>query len=404
MFRFYDSFGHYTPVGGLNTLMAQKWDVVCNPYGVNASAPSEIVDIFQGTTIGRFGAGGVEFIAPNVLNINSVGQANDGQYIQKNYSGVSVIHKGLAVLQTATQITNGGRLLTLLDGATTQVGIDIMPSGQLRAVRSTLAGTGIFLSSVGTSFAPATFTELGTSVAAIFSNTYDYLQVKVTHHPTAGEIEIKRGDGSAFWTLSNVNTAISGANQSASVLVGGYGSVWTANLGTLQCHYLRAKVSDFLLYDTVADGSDALSPVTFCGDRHGERISLTADGFYAQSTPSTGSTRFDLIEEVPPNTTDYNTLPSVGIKDSFVVSAAGGPAAASAFLIMTMYLQKTSGGANEMKGLFRLSGADRNGSAFQVPSPWAFKQSALFSKPGGGAITVADVQPATGQPGYEKTV
>lgn len=399
MFLFYDSFGHYN-----QALMGQKWDVVCNPYGVNGANPSDIVDIVQGTTIGRFGGGGVEFIAPNVLNINSVGQANDGQYIQRNYGGVSVIHVGVAVLQTATQITNGGRLLTFLDGATTQVGIDIMPSGQLRAIRSTLAGTGIFLSSAGTSSAPATFDVLGTSVNSILSNAYDYLQVKVTHHPTAGEIEILRGDGSAFWTLPNVNTAISGANQSASALAGGYGSVWTANLGTLQCHYLRAKVSDFLLYNTVADGADALSPTTFCGDRHGERITLTADGFYAQSTPSTGSTRFDLIEEVPPNTTDFNTLPTVGIKDTFVVSAATGPDASSLFLILTMYLQKTAGGANEMKGLFRLGGADRNGSAFQVPSPWAFKQSFLASKPGGGAITVADVQPATGQPGYEKTV
>lgn len=410
MFRFYDSFGHYN-----QALMGLKWDVVSVPYSIEEGVT---VAIIQSTTSGRFGGGGVEFVAPSIPQLpNDIGgvtpvTTDEGQYIQRNYSGVNIVHVGLAVKQTGTQvsgvhngiITAGGRLLTFLDGATTQVGIDIMPSGQLRAIKSELAGTGIFLCSPGTTQAPAVFTELGTSVNSIFSNAFDYLQFKITHHPSAGVIEVRRGDGSAFWTLSNVNTAISGSNQSASVLLGGYASAFTSNRGSTQNHFLRAIVSDFILYDTVANGDDALDIVTFCGDRHAERIALTADGFYAQSTPSTGSTRFDLIEEVPPNTSDFNTYPSAGIKDTFVVGAASGPSATTLFILLTAYLQKTAGGANEMKLLYRLGGADRNGTAFQVPSPWAFKQSVLFSKPGGGAITVADVQPATGQIGIHKTV
>lgn len=394
MFRFYDSFGHYN-----QALINLKWDVYAPPDGTTAAS------ITQATNIGRFGSGGCLFAVSNNNNTSGrVPSTQVQQYLQKNYSSQSIVHVNLAIKQEATQLTRGSRLLTFVDGSTTQLGIDIMPSGQIRLVRGDL-GTGIHLvSSDPMPGQSALYTVLGTTTNAIFSNAFDYLQFKVTHGTgSSGSVEIRRGDGSAFETISSINTAPSGTASSASCLLGGYAALIGAGGGTVENHYLRATISDFLLYDTVVNGSDALDLVTFCGDRHGERITLTADGFYAESTPSTGSTRFDLIEEVPPNTSDYNTLGAVGIQDSFVVGAVPGVSATTLFVVATMYLQKTGGGVNEMKMLYRLAGADRLGTAFQVPSPWAFKQSALFSKPGGGAITVADVQPATGQVGYEKT-
>lgn len=395
--KFWDSFGHYE---GL-VQMALKWDVVAQS-SLSIGTPATIA---QGTTTGRFGAGGVEFATTLSGPTFSDSFAQTAScYIQKNYNGVSVIHIALAVQQTGTQFPDGGLLCAFLDGGTTQVQIFILPSGQLRATKSALAGTGIFLIRPDRTPVAATgnYEVLGESTASIASSSFEFLQIRITHHPSAGEVKILRGDGSEFWTLSSVNTAVSGVNNSSSVVVGGYAGRFASG-ATLESHYLKAKISDFHLLDTVANGDDALDPVTFVGDRHWERISLTADGNYAQWTPSTGSTHFDLIEEVPPNTTDYNSSSTVGNKDSFVVSAASGPSTASLFLGLTMYLQKTSGGADEVKGLFRLGGADRNGTAFAVPSPFAFRQSFLASKPGGGAITVADVQPATGQPGYEKT-
>lgn len=400
MFRFYDSFGHYN-----QALIGSKWDVYAPQVGIMVGVLSSIT---QGTTIGRFGAGGCTFAFNS--DVTQAGRTDTipglqvNQYLQKNYAGQSVIHIGLAIKQEATALATGSRLLTFLDGATVQLGIDILPSGQLRFIRASAAGSGIYLVSADPSTGSGLYTVIGQTANSIFSNAFDYLQFKITHHASTGIVEIKRGDGSVFETVSDLPLATSGNPQSSSVLLGGYGALVGGSAQNVQTHFLRATISDFLLYDTVANGDDALDPVTFCGDRHGERITLTDDGNYAQWTPSTGTDHFALIDEVPPNTSDFNSSSTVGNKDSFIVSAASGPAAASLFLIMTMYLQKTSGGANEVKGLFRLGGADRNGTAFQVPSPWAFKQSVLCSKPGGGAITVADVQPATGQPGYEKTV
>lgn len=386
---FVDSFGHYT-----NAFLPDKWDVVSVPI-----SPS--VAIAQGPTSGRFGAGGVVFTAPQSATFAGP-PTNDGQYIQKNYNGVSVIYVGLAVLQTSTQITIGGRLLTLLDSGTTQVGIDIMPSGQLRAVRSTLAGTGIFLTTIGSTGSKPTYTELGTSVSAIASSAYDFLEFKVTHHPTAGEIEVRR-NGAAFWTLSNVNTAISGTNQSASMLTGGY----AANLSdtgstTIQSHLLRANISDVYLLNTVVDGSDANNPIDFIGDRHWEVLLPTADGFYTAWTPTGSADHFANIDEIPPSTADYNSTTTVNARDTFIVQDSVGVTTASVIVCLTMYVEKTTGGANEIKGLARLAGTDRLGTAFQVPSPVAFRQSFSCTDPAGSQWTVANYN--SSEQGLQKTV
>ena len=379
MLLFVDSMGHYT-----QPFMDKKWDVVGDPYGVNPTDPSDTVSITQSTSLGRFGGGGVAFDCPTLASLDSDAQQNDLQYIQRNYSGVSVIVVGLAVLQNSTQLTAGGRLLTFLDSATTQVGIDIMPSGQLRAVRSTLAGTGIFLCSIGTVVAPATFTELGTSTGAISSSSYDFLEFKVTFATgTGGSIEVKR-NGAAFWTLSSVNTAISGVANSSSVLVGGYGAVFTSNLGTLQAHYLRATISDFYLLNTTAGGSG--DPITFIGDRHWEPLFPLSDATYTQWTPDPGGDHFANIDEVPPDdgATNNNTA-TLNNKDSFDFQNATGPASASVMFSYTMYMEKDTGGAVGVSGLSRSpaggGGTDGVGTEFQVPNPYAFRQSFGFIDP-----------------------
>jgi len=132
---FWDSFGHYS---GL-TQMAQKWDVVVESVLSGPFTPATIV---QGTTIGRFGAGGVQFDASVSTTFSDSSAQTASCYIQKNYSGVSVIHVGLAVQQIATQYNDGGRLIAFLDTSSTQVGIFILPTGQLRAYRSAIAGDG----------------------------------------------------------------------------------------------------------------------------------------------------------------------------------------------------------------------------------------------------------------------
>lgn len=209
-------------------------------------------------------------------------------------------------------------------------------------------------------------------------------------------MEIRR-NGAAFYTLNNVNTAISGSNNSSSVVVGGYVAFGGASIDM----GLQADLTDFALLDTVVDPNDSLNPVDFIGDRRWEPITPTADLTYRQWTPSTGTDHYALIDEVPPNTTDYNSTYTVNAKDSFDVSPPAGPTSTEALLALTMFCQKTAGGANAIKGLMRLAGTDRLGTEFQVPNPFAFRQSFLCSKPGGGPITFQNI--TDGELGYEKT-
>jgi hypothetical protein len=384
MLIFVDGFSHYT-----QAFMGDKWDIV--EHGMGDVAMTQSVN-----TNGRFGGGAARFTDANG------GGTEVKQYMQKNYDGVGTIIVGFAVQQTGTQNVfnpgsdpyQGGRLLTFLSASSVQVALTIMPSGQIAAVRSTTAGTGPFLNE---SSGQGTF--LGQSVSAISSSSYDFIEVKVVHHATTGSIEIKR-NGAAFWTLSNVNTDIAGTGNSSSVFFGGYHvSVGGATIS----RGLKANITDVYILNTTVDGSDALNPVDFIGDRHWEPITPTADGADTAWTPDPVTNHFGNVSTVPPDTAKKNSTATLNARDGFIVSSPTGPTTATALVALTMYIQKNAGGSNEVKGFTRSAApAYRNGTSFQVPTPYGFRQSFLCSKPGGGAITLADI--AANQWGYEKTI
>lgn len=390
MLRFVDSFSHYT-----QAFMEEKWDV-CE-FGTGAWT------MVQGLTSGRFGGGGVTFTA-NPADTNTVAL----QYMQKNWAGGSTVIVGMAIKQTTTQVLGhdlnafggGGRWLSFLDGSTLQVALSILQSGQIQAIRNTAANQGWINSATCSNG-----TVLGISTAAVSSSSYDFLEVKVVHHPSTGSIEIKR-NGLAFWTLSNVNTAISGSNNSSSVIVGGFNGQFCG--GEFQAHPLQAIVSDFHLLDTVANGSDPNDPVDFIGDRHWEVVRPTTDSTPLDWTITGSASHFANVDEIPPNTTDYNSTDTVNDEDALLFATLTGPSSASVLLSYTMYLQKDTGGAVGVSGLMVSpaggGGTHGNGTEFQVPNPYAFRQSFLCTDPaapGTNPLTVAIVNAAGN--GYERT-
>lgn len=373
MLIFVDGCSHYT-----QTFLAAKWDVVNSlATGVTQSR----------NTNGRFGGGAITFTGLGATSFDTP------LYIQKNYDGVSTVVMGFALQQTATQNTYGGQLLQFLSSNSVQVGITVMPSGQLQVFRATTAASGVYLHPTE----GGERTVLGTSVSAISSTSFDFLEIKIVHHATTGSVEILR-NGAAFYSLTNVNTAVGGTNSS-SVMVGGY-SVFG---GTSIDVALKANITDVYLLNTTVDGSDALNPVDFIGDRHWEPLTPTADGADTAWTITGSASHFANVDEIPPNTTDYNSTATLNARDGFVVSAPTGPSAATALLALTMYLQKNTGGSNAVKAFMRSAVPTyRNGTEFQVPTPWAFRQSFMATRPAGGAITIGDI--ATNQLGYEKTI
>jgi hypothetical protein len=365
---FVDGFGHY-----VDGNLASKWDVVADDLNCIAQSP----------TSGRFGLGGIVY----TFGTNSFSKA---QYIQRNFTGASTVICGFAFQQSGTQTTQGGRLITLLDGATRQVCIDVLPSGQLRAVRSTTVGSGVFDNGQST--------VLGTSTSAIASSSFDYLEFKIVHHPSNGSITVKRNGSETFWTATGLNTAVSGNSSSSSLLLGG---VCTFG-GATEDHFLKGTVSDFYLLDTTGAGPDN----DFLGDIQVEPLRPTADGNYTEWTPNTGTDHFALVDDAS-NSIDgdatYNSSSTIGNRDTFIFENSAGPVGAAVKVVCyTMYCEKTTGGSNAVKGLARLAATDALGTETQIPSPYGFRQSFATVKPGGGSWTVQDVNDA--EFGYQKTV
>lgn len=377
MLIFVDGMSHYT-----DPFLGEKWDFRDSPsHGVQ-----------QFLTGGRAGGGRVNF------NATSPSTGATAQHLQKTYDGVSTIICGFAVAQTGIQDPAGGWLIYFMDGSTVQVGIKIEQSGQLRVFRGAAIGGGV--DPVSQAWTTSTVT-LGISTQAISSSAYDFLEIKVVHDPAAGSVEIRR-NGSEFFILTNVNTALSGVNNSSSIIFGGH-----RGIATITNAYRKAlfDLCDLHLLNTIVNPNDPNDPVDFIGDRHWEVVLPSADSTPLEWTVNGSANHWENVVDIDPPTTatDNNTV-AVGNRDALLFEALTGPPSASVLLSYTMYLQKDTGGAVGVSGLMvsPAGGTQGNGTEFQVPSPVAFRQSFLCSDPnGGGPLTVQSVD--DGAHGYERT-
>lgn len=90
-------------------------------------------------------------------------------------------------------------------------------------------------------------------------------------------------------------------------------------------------------------------------------IMPSADGFYAQWTPSTGTSHFALVDETPCNTTDYNSTIVVGNRDSYTVDVSSVPNGATITQIDIKPCAsrvKVSGANPVMNVFYRLNGVN----------------------------------------------
>lgn len=91
-------------------------------------------------------------------------------------------------------------------------------------------------------------------------------------------------------------------------------------------------------------------------------ITPTADGFYLQWTPKTGSTHYTMVDEATCNgTTDYNRTTTVGARDSYVVSLGSVPDGSiiTQISITPCASKNNNGGSNSTMNVFyRFSGVN----------------------------------------------
>lgn len=301
-----------------NDFLAQKFDNV----GPDVDGGS----ILQELDSGRDGRGGITFVTGNDDNDFSY-----PLYVQQDVSAAQTQTFGIAVRQLATQHDLGGRLLTLVDGGedifgeTTQVGINIMPDGTLQAVRASASGTGVVLRGLDQG-GDAQTTLLGASTTTIDATDTEFVEIQVFHDSVVGSITVNFYDDTGTlkgtWSLTDVNTAVSGRNQSTSFCYGGFCSTNTTI--TARFHEdLQAVISDLYVINDTVNPDDSRDPVTFIGNRKPIQLLGTAAGDLSDWTPNPAQANFLNVNEVPPDSGDTeNSSDTDEAKDVFEMAAA----------------------------------------------------------------------------------
>ena len=144
-------------------------------------------------------------------------------------------------------------------------------------------------------------TVLGTTAAGVLANGVGLtLSVKVVLSATVGEVHIYSG-ASHVLNLTGKNT-----------LVGPFAHVYCVAAGCAYCATAGTSVAfdDWWLADD------------YLGDVRVDAHYPTGDGAYTAGVPSTGTSHFACVDEYPePNGTDYVSLASAGLRDSWTHDA-----------------------------------------------------------------------------------
>lgn len=291
--------------------------------------------ILQEVNSGRDGSGGVTFTPATTVN-----GGNYPLWIGKQLTAQSERTVQVYVEQPGAQGTLGGRLLTLVDapedvfGATVQVAINIMSDNKLKAWRATTANSGIILRNTDQA-GDSQMTLLGTS-SGVLDGT-DYLEISVVHHATAGSITVYK-DNVLFWSLTNVNTAVSGRSQSTTFLLGGYGVTGDGD-DVLHHEDLDATISDLMVINGETNPDDPNDPTGRIGD-HKPLLSVPEGvGFYSQLTADPAGPNWSNVEEIPPDGASEVYAPITDLRDTYQMDDVAGTGTNHVYLTHRAYVR-----------------------------------------------------------------
>lgn len=241
-------------------------------------------------------------------------------------------------------------LVAIMDGSVPQVIIVETSSGTLAAYRSNGSQTTV---------TPASGTLLGASAAVIAGSTYYFIEIKVVIHNSTGTVDIKV-DGSSVLSLSGQDTQATSNTQWAGLRFGN--------------DYAMGAFSATREYDDlhIADGSGG-SNNDFLGDhRIVAKVASSGNGTNTDWSPSTGSDHGALVDENPPNTSDYNQSGTAGQRDTYNFAAVGVSGTVKA--VQTVNLLKADvAGVRYVGDSIRISSSNYDSSGTVVGSDWVYR-------------------------------
>ena len=328
--RFLDSFDHYTT-------LSQKWTAVTSVPTIAAGAA-------------RTGAQGME----------AVRAAGAGRYVTLTLDAQGTWIVGVAFRTNLLPTVNGTLLIRTLDAGTVQGGVRLNTDGTL----SLVVGAAV----------------VATSVLAMSTGVYYYVELKHIILNAAGTLEV-RVDGAVWATFAGdtQSTANATANQIAVGQVG-------ADCGQGTWHF-----DD--LY--ILDGTGAAPNNDYQGNTQIEAVVPTGAGFYAEWTTLFGApTHWQAEDEVPPDEdTSYVESATLNQRDTFAMGNITPVSATINGVQVLMRARTTLAGADNIARLYRAGGVDYQGADIALQTSYNYLREIIELDPNAGpaAWTVAAI-------------
>jgi len=250
-------------------------------------------------------------------------------------------------------------IVVFIDGAVTHVDLRVDVGGHLFFTRN-----GTAIGSTGTT--------------VLTTNTWYYLEVKVTISDTVGVAAVKI-NGVSELNGTSLDTRNAGNATADTVRINGTGGSSVA------------ETTDFDdLYICDAQGS---TNNDFLGDVRVEALFPNGNGNSSQLVGSDGNStdNYLLVDETTPATADYVESSTVGQKDTYAFTNPTSTSGTVYAVQLLPYAAKTDAGVRSIVSVARLSGTEVDSSAKTLSATPQYFPDVRETKPGGGSWSIADV-------------
>jgi hypothetical protein len=301
------------------------------------------------STLATIGAGGRNSTSALecATNTNTAAQA---------VLGVSGATGATGVVGFAVRVSNTVRdarypLVAFVSGSTQQITVALETTGEISVYRGPANGFGALL---------------GTSVATLSVNSWYFMEVKCLFNTSTGTYEV-RLDGVNILSATGQNTA---------------GTSWNGLYFRAQDVFANAPNQPTFYFDDIyaCDGTGGTND-TFLGDhRIVCVIASSGNGGQTDWSPSTGSDHGALVDENPPNESDYNQSGTAGHRDTYNFAAVGVSGTVKAVQTANL-LKADAAGVRSVGDVIRISSTNYDGTGQSLGSDWSFKLAIHTTNP-----------------------
>lgn len=345
MLLFCDGMDHYS-----DDILLKKWD---------AKATAPFGDIFLSPGSGRFGT-------------NCVAATDSFRYLMKAVPARSTLIAGVAFNPSGGLASAPAVIFGFYQDTIKLAQLVISNAHEIELHAGQGAGT-------------QNFGQIAYGTVPIRAGLFQYLEMKVTFHPTGGSAEI-RLNGDTVIQEMDIDTGGAWTNQSLTYA----NACFLCGVST----WIRTDYPAYILFDDFYLNDNLGSHCNdFLGDVTMEEQMPISDGYHKEWIRSSGYDGYALVDD-PYDAVDMVTYVyerTVGVRDTYnfpsLVTEYGDVYAVA----MNYYTQKVDSGQRKISSLARYAGDDIIGYEMNLGWGYAFYQSVIYEYSAYDGLTIAKV-------------